>query len=90
MRRLQLGTAGTVGRFLEGYRGRVRFCHQQDEARVEPRLEKRQRLTQAYLDLKSDPDALPALKSLRERRMRLAFLSNLTPYMLDSAIKSFP
>ena len=45
---------------------------------------------QAYLDLKSSPDALPTLKSVREEGMRLAFLSNLTPYMLDSAIKSSP
>jgi len=58
--------------------------------KLELSLEKRQRLMQAYLDLKSYPDALPALKSLRERRMRLAFLSNLTPYMLDGAIKSSP
>ena len=43
---------------------------------------------QAYLELKSYPDALPALKSLREAGIRLAFLSNLTPYMLDRAIKS--
>src|SRR5215475_8483223 len=49
---------------------------------------KRQRLMQAYLELKSYPDALPALKSLQETGVRLAFLSNLTPYMLDGAIKS--
>ena len=45
---------------------------------------------QAYLDLKSSPDVLPTLKSVREEGMRLAFLSNLTLYMLDSAIKSSP
>ena len=56
--------------------------------KLELSLEKRQRLMQAYLELKSYPDALPALKSLREASIRLAFLSNLTPYMLDSAIKS--
>ena len=58
--------------------------------KLELSLEKRQRLMQAYLDLKSYPDALRALKSLPERRMRLGFLSNLTPYMLDSAIKRSP
>lgn len=56
--------------------------------KLELSLEKRQRLMQAYLELKSYPDALPALKSLRESGIRLAFLSNLTPSMLDSAIKS--
>ena len=56
--------------------------------KLELSLEKRQRLMQAYLELKSYPDALPALKSLREAGIRMAFLSNLTPYMLDSAIKS--
>jgi 2-haloacid dehalogenase len=50
--------------------------------------EQRQRLMQAYLELKSYPDVLPALKSLREAGIRLAFLSNMTPHMLDSAIKS--
>ena len=56
--------------------------------KLELSLEKRQRLMQAYLELKSFPDALPALKSLRAAGIRLAFLSNLTSYMLDSAIKS--
>jgi 2-haloacid dehalogenase len=56
--------------------------------KLELSLEKRQHLMQAYLELKSYPDALPALKSLQEAGIRLAFLSNLTPHMLDSAIKS--
>jgi 2-haloacid dehalogenase len=56
--------------------------------KLELSLENRQRLMQAYLELKSYPDALPALKSLQGIGVRLAFLSNLTPYMLDSAIKS--
>ena len=34
--------------------------------KLELSLEKRQWLMQAYLELKSYPDALPALKSLRE------------------------
>ena len=53
--------------------------------KLELSLEKRQHLMQAFLELKSYPDALPALKSLRAAGIRLAFLSNLTPYMLDSA-----
>ena len=56
--------------------------------KLELSLEKRQHLMRAYLELKSYPNALPALKSLREAGIHLAFLSNLTPSMLDSAIKS--
>ena len=49
--------------------------------------QQQQQLMQAYLELKSYPDVLPALKSLRQAGIRLAFLSNMTPHMLDSAIK---
>jgi 2-haloalkanoic acid dehalogenase type II len=56
--------------------------------KLELSLEKRQRLMQAYLELKSYPDALPALKSVRDAGIVLAFPSNLTPSMLNSAIKS--
>src|SRR5215472_7243699 len=56
--------------------------------KVELSLEKRQRLMQAYLELKSYPDALPALKWLREAGIRLAFVSTRAPPIVDSAIKS--
>jgi 2-haloacid dehalogenase len=50
--------------------------------------EKREQLMGAYLELKIWPDVLPALKSLNEAGIRLAFLSNFTPKMLDAAIES--
>jgi 2-haloacid dehalogenase len=51
-------------------------------------LDKRRQLLDAYLELKAWPDVLPALKTLKEMGIRLAFLSNFTPKMLDAAIAS--
>lgn len=48
----------------------------------------RKQLMNAYLELKAWPDVLPALKSLKSAGLRLAFLSNLTPKLLDANIKS--
>ena len=48
----------------------------------------RQQLMNAYLELKAWPDVLPALKSLKSAGLQLAFLSNLTPKLLDANIKS--
>ena len=45
-------------------------------------------LMNAYLELKTWPDVLPALDILRDAGLRLAFLSNFTPGMLDANIKS--
>lgn len=50
--------------------------------------EKRTRLMQAYLDLKAWPDVAPALKALREKGLRLAFLSNMTSNLLDGGIRN--
>lgn len=50
--------------------------------------EKRARLMQAYLNIKAWPDALPALKSIRDAGVKLAFLSNFTAAMLDSATRN--
>jgi 2-haloacid dehalogenase len=47
---------------------------------------KRERLMDAYLKLRAYPDVAPALGSLRGAGIRLGFLSNLTPRMLDSAV----
>ncbi|WP_437757343.1 haloacid dehalogenase type II [Sorangium sp. So ce1389] len=49
---------------------------------------KRSRLLGAYLELRAWPDAAPALRSLRDAGIRLSFLSNFTPRMLDAAIES--
>ncbi|MGH8719678.1 MAG: haloacid dehalogenase type II [Burkholderiales bacterium] len=50
--------------------------------------DKRKRLMEAYLELKAWPDVPLALKSLKEADIRMAFLSNFTPRMLDAGIKS--
>jgi 2-haloacid dehalogenase len=50
--------------------------------------DKRDRLLQTYLELKAWPDAPPALKSLKETGIRMAFLSNFTAKMLDAAVKN--
>jgi len=41
-----------------------------------------------YLQLTAYPDVKPALAALKEAGVRLAFLTNLTPRMLDAAIDS--
>ena len=48
----------------------------------------RSALMNAYLELETWPDVLPALNRLRGAGLRLAFLSNFTPGMLDANIKS--
>jgi 2-haloacid dehalogenase len=48
--------------------------------------EKRQRLMNAYLELKAWPDVQPALQSLKAAGLRLAFLSNATAKMLNAGI----
>ncbi len=48
--------------------------------------EVREELMGGYLKLKSWPDARAALDSLRSAGLRMAFLSNLTPGMLDAAV----
>ena len=42
----------------------------------------------AYLNLKPWPDVIPALKALRESNIRLAFLSNMTPEMLNTNMRN--
>lgn len=48
----------------------------------------RRRLLEAYSQLKAWPDAAAGLRSLKESGLRLAFLSNMTPRLLDANIKS--
>jgi 2-haloacid dehalogenase len=50
--------------------------------------DKRAQLMAAYLDLKAYPDVRPALESLKQAGIRLAFLSNMTPTMLEAATKN--
>jgi 2-haloacid dehalogenase len=55
--------------------------------KLELRGEHRDRLLRTYSELKTWPDAAPALRNLRAAGIRLAFLSNLTPSMLHDSIK---
>ncbi len=50
--------------------------------------DKRKQLMDSYLGLKAWPDVLPALQSLKEAGIRLAFLSNATSKILDAGIKN--
>lgn len=50
--------------------------------------DKREQLMQAFLEIKAWPDALPALKSLKDTGIRLVLLSNFTAAMLDAAVKN--
>ncbi|MDP4262803.1 MAG: haloacid dehalogenase type II [Bacteroidota bacterium] len=49
--------------------------------------EKRMKLMDAYLNLKTWPDVLPALQSLKDTGIKLVFLSNMTEKMLRQNIK---
>ena len=50
--------------------------------------EKRDQLLQAHFELKTWPDVIPVLTRFRDAGLPLAFLSNFTPGMLNSCIKS--
>jgi 2-haloacid dehalogenase len=50
--------------------------------------EKRKALVDGYLHMKAWPDVAPALSKLRENGIRLAFLNNFTPAMLDANIRN--
>jgi hypothetical protein len=76
----------TLRRFLKSYAGRAGICS--DDVRPELTLEKRQQLMEAHLGLKAFPGVPPALKSLQDVGIKLAFLSNMAPHMLESATKS--
>ena len=48
----------------------------------------RTQLMNAYLELGAWPDVTPALKTLRENGLRLAFLSNMTEKLLEAGMKN--
>lgn len=58
------------------------------QKRIELAPEPRARLTQAWLALKAWPDVAPALDALRKAGLRLAFLSNMTPRLLEAGIRN--
>jgi 2-haloacid dehalogenase len=50
--------------------------------------DKRQQLMEAYLGLQAWPEVPPALQALKSAGIRLAFLSNATPQILNAGIKN--
>lgn len=50
--------------------------------------ERRDTLMQAFLELKAWPDVAPALRDLRARGIRMAFLANPTPRMFDAVVRN--
>jgi 2-haloacid dehalogenase len=50
--------------------------------------EKKRRLVDAFSELKTWPDVIPALTRLQDAGVRLAFLTNLSPKMLQGCINS--
>jgi 2-haloacid dehalogenase len=59
-----------------------------EKLKLELSQDKRDQLMNAYLELKTWPDVISGLVSLKKSGFRLAFLSNLTPKMLDANIKN--
>jgi 2-haloacid dehalogenase len=58
------------------------------QLQLELTSEKRDQLMQAYLALKAWPDVPPALRALKDDRVRLVFLSNMTKKMLERGIQN--
>ena len=58
------------------------------EQGVELTPEKRDRLLNAFLNLKAWPEVARNLQSLKQRGLKLAFLSNMTPKMLEANVQS--
>jgi 2-haloacid dehalogenase len=50
--------------------------------------EKRKALVDGYLHMKAWPDVVPVLSKLKQAGIRLAFLNNFTPAMLEANIRS--
>jgi 2-haloacid dehalogenase len=56
--------------------------------KLELTTETHEKLMDAYLKLKTWPDAIPALTSLKKSGYRLAFLNNFTPGMLEANMRN--
>lgn len=54
------------------------------QLKLELNSDNREQLMSTYLNLKPWPDVIPALKQLKQSKIRLAFLSNMTPEMLTT------
>jgi 2-haloacid dehalogenase len=58
------------------------------QLKLEDTPDKRASLLQAFLDMKAWPDALPALRTMKDAGLRLALLANPTAAMLDGWVKN--
>jgi 2-haloacid dehalogenase len=58
-----------------------------NKLKLELTPEKRARLMNAYLELKTWPDSIASLAALKKAGLKLAFLSNFTPDMLSANVK---
>jgi 2-haloacid dehalogenase len=56
--------------------------------KLDLRADQRDRLMQAYLEIKAWPDALPTMQSLKAAGLRMAFLANLTAEMIDAGVRN--
>ena len=59
-----------------------------DLVKVDLSPDQRQTLMHAYLELKAWPDVPAALRTMRDKGLRLALLSNATPSILDAAARN--
>lgn len=71
--------------FWQVTRDALVFAATKLELELDP--DKRQSLMEAFLELTPWPDAFPALTSLARSGVRLAFLSNFTPRMLEANLE---
>jgi 2-haloacid dehalogenase len=58
-----------------------------EQLKLEDAPARRAALLQAFLDMKAWPDALPALRTMKDAGLRLALLANPTAEMLDGWVK---
>ena len=77
---------GSYADFEQATRDALVFAARQ--VRVELASTHRDELLAAWSELRAWPDAAPSLRALREAGIRLAFLSNMTPRLLETAIRN--
>jgi 2-haloacid dehalogenase len=78
--------AGKYADFEQVTRDALTFAAK--KVKVQLSSDQRERLMRAYFELKSWPEAAPALKQLKSSGYRLAFCSNFTSRMLEGCIRA--
>jgi 2-haloacid dehalogenase len=78
--------AGHYADFWQTTEDALRFAAKSLHLELSP--ENRSRLMQAYLGLQAWPDVPSALAALKDAGLRLVFLSNMTPALLDAGIEN--